>query len=768
MFKKTLLFTFFTLLSYSLLFSQSGTVKFDNVTNKYTLQKNTESNNTISVFITDNKNASNPKQFSFNNTVSESTFVNTAIAEMKAASVNYFFVNDNNEVVSIEKGYTDYNSIKINKPESEEVLKSLLESSFKLENETIIEFWPTLNDGNSFDVFEGFEDNFELIKEADVVHFKYKIEKDKEDEEKKIEVDSDNVRVEIFKALFNDFESVVDVLKPLLISEKRFNQIKDLKLNETNRFVLSELYKALKNDLEYKFINNIILKSNTKPEESKVYKVNVKNNNKSNYYILKFCDQTRVCNETNEILYSTNKELFSQIIKDFIKINSDFTLVDDNDLTELFNLIDKNNEESKITAAKKPLYETIASLVQAIENLETQHSGKLKLNKTVRVYENKHVVEGSEFIADYATVRFFNNKAKDIVVVGTLTSNNREFTVVNVQFSVALRSFRNTLNYVPISPNDDDTNLSLNYNDLFEYYPNEENSNYSVRNKAYRIAADSIVPIEERKLMDYFTAVIFSDFLGLNDQNSNSLMQAEGRVKIPIWNRNYRWVSWIHALNADINASIYNGFDDNSRFITPSDFTPPMVDDSSTDMIDETKINSTATINNFDYIKYNNLNAGISLDFLNIEMKALSTDWSFGYGLRYYRAGLKYTETTEDVDVVKKYQLNALTHEFNTNFEIRPQLNFGADLNIALNWLHDGGSVENLDILYNTNDGNDEKKILRLQLNLYSKVDPSESNGGIYARIGGFYHLGAKDFYPQILVGYATNLSSFVNKFSSK
>lgn len=757
MLKKILLFTCFTLLSYSLLLGQSGTVKFDNVTNKYTLQKNTESNNTISVFITDNKNTSNPKQFSFNNTVSESTFVNTAIAEMKAASVNYFFVNDNNEVVSIEKSYTDYNSIKINKPESEEALKSLLEASFKLEND----FWATLEANQPIKIFKDIKDNFEIIKEEDSVYFKY-------NEVKKIKVEKDDVIEKIFKVLFEDFEDVVGVLKPKLISKERFNKIKDLKLNETNRFVLSELYKALKNDSEYKFINNIVVKSTEKNGESKVYSVNIKNNNESNYYILKFCDQTRVCNETNEILYSTNKELFSQVIKDFIKTNSDFTSVDDNDLIELFDLINKNNEDSKITAAKKPLYQTIDSLVQAIGNLETQHSGKLKLNKTVRVYKNKTVVEGTEFIADYTTVRFFNNKAKDIVVVGTLTSNNREFTVVNVQFSVALRSFRNTLNYVPISPNDIDTDLSLNYNDLFEYYPNEENSNYSVRNKAYRIAADSIVPIEERKLMDYFTAVIFSDFLGLNDQNSNSLMQAEGRVKIPIWNRNYGRASWLHALNADINASIYNGFDDNSIFITPSDFTPPVEDNPDTPVVDEEVINATATINNFDYIKYNNLNAGISLDFLNIEMKALSTDWSFGYGLRYYRAGLKYTETTEDVDVVKKYQLNALTHELNTNFEIRPQLNFGADLNIALNWLHDRGSVENLDVLYNTNDGNDDKKILRLQLNLYSKVDPSESNGGIYARIGGFYHFGAKDYYPQILIGYATNLSSFVNKFSSK
>ena len=85
-----------------------------------------------------------------------------------------------------------------------------------------------------------------------------------------------------------------------------------------------------------------------------------------------------------------------------------------------------------------------------------------------------------------------------------------------------------------------------------------------------------------------------------------------------------------------------------------------------------------------------------------------------------------------------------------------------------MNWLNSRGSVENLDILFNEENDNDKKEVLRLQLNLYSKIDPDKSNGGVYARIGGFYHLGAKDFYPQILVGYATNLSSFVNKFAKK
>lgn len=767
MYKNTVLFTIFTCLSVSLLFAQSVNVNFDNISNVYTIEKISDPSEGIRVLVTNSKLEGKPMSFNFGLGDSESTFVSKVITTMKAATDNYYFAVGDGRVVSIPKDIPKYEDLEINKPDKWEDLQGLLKEDFELEGKDLGEFWKTLKADSSEEVFEGLEPKGEFILKTDSGGDVFFIA----DSLEPIKVTKENVKQTIFEHLFKEFDKVRGKLKPLLISKDEFDKIKVTKLNETYRFALSEFYKTLKADVDYKFIHNVVLKKDIEGEEvPEVYRITIKNNDKEKYYNLKFCDKNSQCIESEEIRYSTNFEVFEEIINQQIdKISKDYDDVERLALKELYNLIDINNEESLVAAAKEPFYKTIDSLVLAIENLETQHSGKLKLNKRVRVYDSSWNVVDGNFIVDYATVRFFNNKAKEIVLVGKLSDKQIEFTVVNVQFSVPLRSFRNTLNYVPISPNDKDSDLYLNYNDLFEYYPKEASSNYSVRNKEYRIEADSVVPIEERKLMDYFTAVVFSDFLGLNDQNANSLMQAEGRVKIPLLIRNSRWwgkISFLHALNADINASIYNGFDDNSRFITPVRFGTATTDNENT-VINDTKID-TATINTFDYIKYNNLSAGIGLDFLNIELKSLSTDWSFGYGLRYYRAGLKNTDEGSGADVVKRYQLNALTHELSTNFEIRPQLNFGADLNIALNWLHGRGELENLNVKYNTDDGNDEKKILRLQLNLYSKLDPSESNGGIYARIGGFYHFGAKEYYPQLLVGYATNLSSFVNKFSNK
>lgn len=424
-------------------------------------------------------------------------------------------------------------------------------------------------------------------------------------------------------------------------------------------------------------------------------------------------------------------------------------------------MVDEKTKEDK---------QKLSELIEKIENLETQYSGVIKLNKTIRTYLNKKVedcnkllkikickkkmIEQSEkFVIKDAHLRFFNNKLKDVVIVGYLENNpDIEFRVLNISYSIPMRSFNNSTQYLPISPNDDDAKgLYININDVFDY-DKLDSYNYSVRNKEYNLNAGETIKIEERRLMDYFTAVIFSDFLGLNNNSTNALIQAEGRIKIPIWISNIKKKSIFNALSADVNATIYNGFDDSSRFIEPIEV---ITDGDKTSFL----------INNFDYIKNNNINAGINLGLFNWEWKGLYTEFNFGYGLRYFRAGLRHTIVNDGVDNVKTFQLNALSHELVANFEIRPQLNFGADLNFAFNWLNGRGATDDVTIIMNQDNNNDDKSVLRVQLNLYSKLNPDKTNDGIYARIGGFYHLGAKDFFPQILVGYATNLSTFVNKF---
>ena len=297
-------------------------------------------------------------------------------------------------------------------------------------------------------------------------------------------------------------------------------------------------------------------------------------------------------------------------------------------------------------------------------------------------------------------------------------------------------------------------NGTISYSDVFNYYPYEHTHNYSVKNKEYRIEVGDSVKIEERKLADYITPVIFSDFLGLNSNNSNGLVQAEAVAIIPLWIRNYKKYSLFPSIRVEFNASLYNGFDDESRFINEQGFST----------FDSTLI----SVNPFDFVKFANLNTGVSLNLFSAELKGLSSTINIGLGGRYLKSGFKYTQidtSLNNPDVITRDQLNSLSTEWIFNLQIRPQANFGADIFISHNYIHPAGSkngaiIDNLDVDFN------QRQFMRFSLDLYSKINPDVSQGGIYARLGGFFHYKTQEFYPQIMVGYATNLSSFVNRFS--
>ena len=56
--------------------------------------------------------------------------------------------------------------------------------------------------------------------------------------------------------------------------------------------------------------------------------------------------------------------------------------------------------------------------------------------------------------------------------------------------------------------------------------------------------------------------------------------------------------------------------------------------------------------------------------------------------------------------------------------------------------------------------------LFNVEANFYWLTSPEKrSNGGIYAKLGAYYHTESYDIFPQLMVGYATNLSSFVNRF---
>lgn len=772
-------------------FTQSTVLTLPNIKNEFEIKVEKNVNDGINIFITDSKNNSVLQRIVVKKDDTESTFTSAVFDKIKA-STDYYVFN-----LGIENKEVRMHKDSIN---DEKVLNAVTE----LKEESFVKLLKQKTIFNNDSTKTTYKDFLKKIpKENDeIAVFKgnneYKFKRVKNDKINFIITAEDTTMTDIkdeadfYKRFFANYKSNTTVIKNVVFNTDDIKKIKNIDFNnELNKSKLGEIFKEVSAKNDYSFINNYDIEGTNL--KSINYSVYIKQNFKENYFLLKFCDKYYDCKVGPKMPYDIEKEEFKTKIASFVNndLKSGYSISPDN-LIILYTKIKSYNEKKVIEENTKEDKKIIDDLVQKIDNMETQYSGVLRLNKNIRVYKNpkkckcfmgifkcrfnclEPIKDRTFQITDTAYLRIFNNKVKDILIRGYLKGNEKDkdeikFRVTNIQNSIPMRALNNSTHFIPISPNDNDDDdnkdtiynkydddLYINVNDLFDY-DNHNSWNYSARNKEYNITPEKPIKLEQRKLMDYFTAVIFSDFLGVNNENANSLIQAEARMKIPIWIFNYYKTSYFHSLNVDVNTTLYNGFDDSSRFIVPMNqaaLTP--------DNIPYFKIN------NFDYIKHNNFNAGISMNFLNYEWKGLSTEWSLAYGIRYYRAGLRFTYQSTGEDIVKDYQLNALSHEISTNFEIRPQLNFGADINFAFNWINARGATDNIPIVFNEDNNNDDKSVLRFQLNLYTKVSPDTSNDGIYARLGGYYHLGAKDFFPQVLVGYATNLSSFVNKFKKK
>ncbi len=747
-------------------YAQEETLKLDYYNNKIEITYKRSDINNFYVYVTrvDSDGAGATERIIIKDSASETAFSTAVIKAIKSVA------NDADHKISITNGVEiSLNNDGLNHDTAVSSISALDEENFKNFLKANLAH---IKEGKKLDAYISDVDSVNykpVFTDSDIFRFK-KVN----DEIKVFEGETEleivvTTEEDLINTFYSNYSNDTDFIKKNLFTEKDFNTASN---EEVNQEKVIEYYKKIYGKSDYEFLRNI-------QGGTKAYEVSIKTNNDQKAFNLKFCNlATSNCEGMGKLMYSIDFDYFEQSIGTFLKEKFSEISIPEADYKLMYEDIKKYNENAIKEVVAKQFQDTLASLVKKIENLEPQYAGLLKLNESVRLYKvplykdpfginkstlkipNTNEAEANSvlFIPEYATIRFFNNKAKEVVVVGKIEGKETEFVVINVQHSIPLRAFNNSKQFVPVSPNDDDAEgYYLNYNDLFQYYPSESSYSYSARNNEYRIEAGKSVKIEQRRLSDFFTAVIFSDFLGLSNDNANSLLQAEGRVKVPLWISNWRKFSAFSAIRADLNVSIYNGFDDTSRFITPINAENGVVDQEL----------ETLEINNFDFIKYNNVNAGIGVDIFTMELKGLSTEWSFGYGLRYYRAGTRYLINDDEGDIIKQYQLNALTHELNTTIEIRPQINFGADVNIAYNWINSRGSIENIPIAYDINKIED-KSVLKLYLNLYSKLDPSSSSDGVYARLGGYYHLGEKDFFPQILVGYATNLTSFVNTFKKK
>ncbi|NMH87995.1 hypothetical protein [Flavivirga algicola] len=441
----------------------------------------------------------------------------------------------------------------------------------------------------------------------------------------------------------------------------------------------------------------------------------------------------------NNVISTKNFSYLSNLAKkDYTTFSSDTEVKKFNDAKKLYNNLSLKQEQNRIDQYKCKHYNEIRKKGQ----------GSLKIKN--------------------ALVQFFNNKASSIYIEAEINDGGVTETLifVNSDFSVPLRYFNNYNSSVTafskvVSNNGYRKEISVDYNDIFDYKA-DQFFNYSVANSQVHLSNEedskygASAKVVQRRFLDFFTGVIYSDVMGFNTDNSNSLLNAQAKLLLPLNLRNIKKWSFGRQFITTANIALDNSFQNENRFIDIKD--------------DE-------AFSNFDLLKKNNLYGKFALDVISHEAKGWFTYISLGYNAAFYRTGLRYTETQPNVeDTVTERQLLSVSHGPFLNFEIRPQSNFGADVTFSIEDLNysDIPSISSRnfkgDIIQDV--GKDHFimpfNLINIEANFYWLVNPEKSKGGIYAKLGSYFNTDTNGVFPQIMVGYATNLTSFVNRFKPK
>lgn len=472
-------------------------------------------------------------------------------------------------------------------------------------------------------------------------------------------------------------------------------------------------------------------------------------------------------------------------------------------IEDLYHKIHERIDQKKLLAIKQEYQTTLVNAIDSIEAQEKTYSGQLILedsfkvevltNKKIKHSEHKKEKKKDVFKIDRGTIRFFNNRIDNVSLYGSLESNPKNKMVLfNEGYSTPMRALNRRvyvkekiywkIRYLKDTIIEEESGDTLfkypktkkfiiySIADILDYLPTDR-FNYSVKNQELKLTPGESIKVEERKIGDYFTGIFFSDFLGLNSANSNNLIVAEGKIRFPIHLRNWKTLTLFDHFSGSVAVSLFNGFNSESKTLQlGKKIEGDLSQSTMTEVLNQYLENPNNQPENFELLVNNNIDASFELSIISQDWKQARTFIHLGYGFRFLRSGVSYdfhetTATTSPSFLSKNdFQVFSVGHQVNFTFEIRPQANIGADFNIGLNYLKTAGTnVNGLDFKAQ----NEDQSNIRIMLDLFALSNSEKSKSGVFFRFGGHFNPKQKRVFPQLMAGFATNLSSFVNKLKT-
>ena len=281
---------------------------------------------------------------------------------------------------------------------------------------------------------------------------------------------------------------------------------------------------------------------------------------------------------------------------------------------------------------------------------------------------------------------------------------------VETMWEIKLRNLHNR---------NDEYDLELRSLIKYKPHPNSNSDDYSPKDSVYRIIKDISGSLPKtrvfykEKTKYLFVGRIFSDFIGMGEDEPNGLIQTEISKKV-ILNSQEKYYVIGNSINVDLTLS---KIESNNRDLTIVD----------------------STTSSLQLFQYSFLHAGLDLNLLKVDIPRYKLVLSYNFGAGFYWTSLTFEDSAS---------FSKSSYAFRNTFKIefRPDSRWGFDVRYYTNKLRflDTDFKTNYDIVHS------------YELNGYWRPNPDKLNEAFF-RVG-VYHDASRAEFNKIQIGYAFQL----------
>ena len=302
-----------------------------------------------------------------------------------------------------------------------------------------------------------------------------------------------------------------------------------------------------------------------------------------------------------------------------------------------------------------------------------------------------------------------------------------------------------------------------------------DRTDYSPKDGAYQIdlLTEGNIEFQKSDTKEILQMKIFSDFVGLNGENPNGLIQLEVDREIPLITkritRPYVWIPFRFLINRNGNLGFFNFFrpgfvlskvEDNNRYLVLTPF--HITKDESSTKPEELRLGtSTLEIKQFE-----RFSVGADLNLLLYNIPYGKSTFLLNAGMHFGRTDLAQHDSVASKQLLPINHTNTYQPSAELLWRITGDERYGFELSYGINWLisdqlHFTQRSSTLDKsdFRNLKESDKNYGIQRFTLSAYLNLD-SNSAGRLFFRYRSNSELGKlNNNYAQLQIGYTTYLT---------